>query len=164
MLQELLANDKDASWKHTEAHESASKPHPNADSIHSSRNPSSLPHYHFHGLAATQTQSQPYEEDEAIHEGSQKENIGAAERNKDLSNPLPIFRPPSPHASSTRNAPGKATHVDSRIGFLSTNKVRSGYFSHRIYDYTKIFRKPQRKLPLLFLFSLLAQNLAPEQI
>ena len=128
MLQELLANDKDkdANWKPTEANDTASKPaatHSNGFSSDSSPSRNSLPHYHLHGLASTQTQSQLYEEDEAILEGSQKENIGAAERNKDLgqSNPLPVFRPPSPHATPSRNAP---TKLDNRSGFLSTNKVR----------------------------------------
>jgi hypothetical protein len=121
MLQELLANDKDkdANWKPTEANDT----HSNGFSSDSSPSRNSLPYYRLHGLASTQTQSQLYEEDEAIHEGSQKENIGAAERNKDLgqSNPLPVFRPPSPHATPSRNAP---TKLDNRSGFLSTNKVR----------------------------------------
>jgi hypothetical protein len=141
MLQEMLANDKDATWQPTEAHDSTFKPqatHSNGFSSDSSpsRNSNSLPRYHFYGLASTQTQSQLHEEDVAIHEGSQKENIGAAERNKDSgqSNSLPIFRPPSPHAPPPRNAPSKTLHVDSRNGSLSTNKVRLGC-SHQTYGY-----------------------------
>jgi hypothetical protein len=124
MLQEMLANDKDATWQPTEAHDSAFKPHSNGFSSDSSpsRNSNSLPQYHFYGLASTQTQTQLHEEDAAIHEGSQKENIGAAECNKDLGQP--IFRLPSPHAASPRNAPSKTLHVDSRNDSLSTNKVR----------------------------------------
>jgi hypothetical protein len=153
MLQEMLANDKDATWQSTEAHDSAFKPqatHSNGFSADSSpsRNSNSFPRYHFYGLASTQTQSQ----NEAIHEGSQKENIGAAERNKDLgqSNPLPSLRPASPHAPPP-NAPSKTFHVDSRNGSLSTNKVclSSG---HQTFV-TKIFRKLLRKIPLLFLFN-----------
>ena len=142
MLQEMLANDKDATWKPTEAHGSAFKPqatHSNGFPSDSSpsRNSNPSPHYHFYGLASTQTQSQPYQEDEAILEGSQKENIGASERNKDLgqSNPL---RPPSPHLPPSRNAPSKTLHVDSRNGSLSTNKVGLGC-SHQMYGYTEIF-------------------------
>jgi hypothetical protein len=134
MLQELLANDKDknANQKPTEVHGSTSKPqatHSNGFSSDSSPSRKSPPHYRLHGLASTQTQSQLYEKDEAIDEGSQKENIGAEERNKDLgqSNPLPIFRPPSPHAPPPKAAPSKVPHVDSRNGFLSTNKVRLVY-------------------------------------
>lgn len=130
MLQEMLANDKDATWQPTEDHDSAYKPqatHSNGFSSDSSpsRNSNSSPHYHFYGLATTQTQSQLYRDDEAILEGSQKENIGAAECNKDLgqSNAL---RPPSPHAPSPRNAPSKTLHVDGRNGSLSTNKVGLG--------------------------------------
>ena len=127
MLQEVLANDKDSTWQSTEAHDLAFKPqatHSNEFSSDSSpsRNSNPLPHYHFYGLASTQTQSQLHEEDVAIHEGSQKENIGAAERNNDLGQP--IFRPPSP--PSPRNAPSKTLHVDSRNGSHSKNKVRLG--------------------------------------
>ena len=142
MLQEMLANDKDATWQHTEAHDSAFKPQTTRSNGFSSdsspsRNSNSSPHYHFYGLASTQTQSQLYQEDEAMHEGSQKENIGAAERNKDLgqSNPL---RPPSPHLPPSRNAPSKTLHVDSRNGFLSTNKVDLDC-SHQTYGHTKSF-------------------------
>ena len=138
MLQELLANDKnkDANWKPTGIHDSASRPqatHSNEFSFDSSPSRNSLPRYCLHGLASTQTQSQPYEEDEAIHEGSQKENIGATERNKDLghSNPSPIFRPPSPHAPP-RNVSSKGPHVDSRSGLLSTTKVELVYCSHQM--------------------------------
>ena len=133
MLQELLANDKDTSRRPTEAHMSPSKPqHPHSNGFSSdsspSRNSNFLPHYRYHGLAETQTQSQLYDEDEAIHEGSQKENIGTAERNKDLG-PLPILRPPSPHSSSPKNPPRRITPVDSRL----TNKVRLGYCNHQMY-------------------------------
>lgn len=131
MLQELLANenDKDVNWKPTEVHDLASKPQATSNGFSSDSSPSrnSLPHYRLHGLASTQTQSQLYEEDEAIHEGSQKENIGASERSKDLGQSNPIFRPPSPHAPlPPRNVPTKVPHVGSRNGFLSTNKVRPG--------------------------------------
>lgn len=171
MLQELLANDKDISLESTEAHKCTSKPqvsHSNgysSDSI-SSRNSNSLPRYLLHGLVSTETQSQQYEDDEAMYEGSQKENIGAAGRNNDLtlSDPLPVFRPPSPHASSSRNAPNKVTHVNSRNSFLSTNRVRPWYCAHRMYCYTKIFRKPLRKFLRLFPFNPLSQNQVPEQI
>ena len=137
MLQEMLANDKDATWQPTEAHDSAFKPHSNGFSTDSSpsRNSNSLPQYHFYGLASTQTQSQLHEEDVAIHEGSQKENIGAAEHSKDLGQP--VFRPPSPHAASPRNAPGKTLHVDSRNGSLSSNKVRLSY-CQQAYGFIKI--------------------------
>lgn len=167
MLQELLENDKDTSWKPTEANEPISKAqttHSNgfsSDSSPSSRNSNFLPHYRFHGLAETQTQSHPYDEDEAMYEGSQKENIGAVERNKDSGQ---SFRPPSPHAASPRNAPGKVAHVDNRNGFLSTNKVRLRYCSRRIYGHTKISRKLLTKHHLLFPFNPLSPNLRLEQI
>ncbi|KAF7363517.1 DNA repair protein crb2 [Mycena sanguinolenta] len=45
------------------------------DSIRSSR---TMPHYHFHGLATTQTQSQQYDDEGTPHDaGSQKENVNA---------------------------------------------------------------------------------------
>ena len=151
----MLANDEDCSRHPTEPHHDAAfKPqavHSNGFSSDSSasRNSNSLPHYHFYGLASTQTESQLHEEDVAILEGSQKENIGAAERNKDLGQP--IFRPPSPHADSPRNAPSKTLHVDGRNGSLLTNEVCLGY-TRQTYGYI-IFRKLLRKIPLLFPFN-----------
>lgn len=149
MLQEMLANDKDATWQPTQTHDSAFKPHSNGFSSDSSHS-NSLPQYHFYGLASTQTQSQLHDEVVAMHEGSQKENIGAAEGKKDLG--LPIFRPPSPRTASPKNAPSKTLHVDSRNGSLSTNKVRLNC-NHQTYGFIKIFRKLLRKIPLLFLFN-----------
>jgi hypothetical protein len=152
MLQEMLANDNDATCQPTETHDSAFKPHSNGFSSDSSpsRNSNSLPQYHFYGLASTQTQSQLHDEDVAIHEGSQKENVGAAERNKDLGQP--VFRPPSPHAASPKKGPSRTLHVDSRNGSLSTNKVRLSC-GHQTYGFIKIFRKLLRKISLLFLFN-----------
>ena len=142
MLQEILANDKDATWQPAEAHDSAFKPqatHSNGFSSDASpsQNANSLPQYHFYGLAATQTQSQLHDDDVDMHEGFQKENIGATERNKNLG------RPPSPHAPPPKNAPSKTLQVDSRNGSPSTTKVHLDC-SHQTYGYeaTQILDEP----------------------
>ncbi|KAF8212143.1 hypothetical protein K438DRAFT_1806042 [Mycena galopus ATCC 62051] len=47
-----------------------------SDSIHS---PGSMPHYHYHGLATTQTQSQQYDDEGTLNDaGSQKENVNSS--------------------------------------------------------------------------------------
>lgn len=50
-------------------------PLPEVDSFASSRQSNSLPTYHYHGLAPTQTQAQSNSEEVQVDEGSQKENI-----------------------------------------------------------------------------------------
>jgi hypothetical protein len=46
-----------------------------SDSMHSQR---TMPHYHYHGLATTQTQSQQYDDEGTLNEGSQKENVNSS--------------------------------------------------------------------------------------
>ncbi|KAF8163374.1 hypothetical protein B0H34DRAFT_764888 [Crassisporium funariophilum] len=130
MIQDLLENSDSSSWKLSETRGPALMPqaiHSNeisSDSLPSSRTSNSLPQYHFHGLASTQTQSQHHGEDEEVNEGSQKENIASLKSNKDAGqlNPSSISRPPSPHASSSRNVQTKTTNPDTRNGSPSTGK------------------------------------------
>jgi hypothetical protein len=81
---------------------------------HTSRNSNSAPRYHFHGLAATQTQTQHEESGE--NEGSQKENISTMNtsgENKQSSSTPFHPRSTSPHASSSKNsAKEQPPHVD----------------------------------------------------
>lgn len=60
----------------------ATRDYPSSDSPNSSRTSHSDPQYHFHGLAATQTQSQYTEEDYIPAESSQEEIIDALGENK----------------------------------------------------------------------------------
>lgn len=91
-----------------------------ADSLPSSRTSHSIPQYHFHGLASTQTQSQHYGEEDEPQEGSQKENIGAVKTGKES----PPSRPASPGPSSSRNPPAKPQPAERRAPAApSTDKV-----------------------------------------
>ncbi|KIM49330.1 hypothetical protein M413DRAFT_438515 [Hebeloma cylindrosporum] len=121
LLQDLLENDSGSSKMH--GHSSAFKPQPHeisSDSLPSSRTSNSLPQYHFHGLASTQTQSQHYVEEEGLNEGSQKENIGAGKSSKEWANPQPIPRPNSPHP------PVASAKGDSRGNSLPRNDKGKG--------------------------------------
>jgi hypothetical protein len=67
------------------------------------RDSNSAPRYQYHGLAATQTQSQHYGDFEEM-QGSQKENINgpnASVEVKSMAPPATNVRPKSPHASSS---------------------------------------------------------------
>ena len=98
-----------------------------ADSLPSSRTSHSIPLYHFHGLASTQTQSQHYDEEDEPQEGSQKENIGAVKTSKES----PPSRPASPGPSSSRNPPAKPQPVERRAPVApSTEKVSALYIVH----------------------------------
>lgn len=109
MVQDLLEHDISPT-KSTTSHNHRLKAQTNhsidisSDSLPSSRASHSIPQYHFHGLASTQTQSQHYEEEDEPQEGSQKENIGAAKVNKE---PSPM-RQLSPLPSSSRHLAAKA--------------------------------------------------------
>ncbi len=95
-----------------------------ADSLPSSRTSHSIPLYHFHGLASTQTQSQHYDEEDEPQEGSQKENIGAVKTGKES----PPSRPASPGPSSSHNPPAKPQHMERRAPVApSTEKVSTLY-------------------------------------
>jgi hypothetical protein len=121
MLQDLLENDSSSS--RMPSHSSAFKPLSHdisADSFPSSRTSNSLPQYHFHGLASTQTQSQYYAEEGGINEGSQKENIDAAKSSKERSSP--VSRPDSPHPPAVSVLPAKG---DSRSNSLPKNDKAS---------------------------------------
>ncbi|KAF4614521.1 hypothetical protein D9613_003123 [Agrocybe pediades] len=95
-----------------------------SESIPSSRNDDSAPHYHLHGLASTQSQSnnQTVEEEEEMKESSQKENIGAVQTNKDLGKSHPSSsRSHSPHAS----VPSKSKKAGKSKGISKTTKKKS---------------------------------------
>ena len=131
LIQELLEPDTDSSRKPSDARSSALKSQLPANEISSdslpSRNSNSLPQYHFHGLASTQTQSQHYDDEEEPNNGSQKENIGTTSRSSKDSGrslPSPVSRPTSPHASSSKNVHVKAVPSDNRAGSLPVPKVR----------------------------------------
>lgn len=123
LLEDLLKNDSGSS--RLPAHSSASKLQPyeiSSDSLPSSRTSNSLPQYHFHGLASTQTQSQHYGEEAGFNEGSQKENIDAGKSSKEWANQQPIPRPNSPHPPVASVLPPKG---DSHGNSLPRNdKVR----------------------------------------
>ncbi|TFK30009.1 hypothetical protein FA15DRAFT_752133 [Coprinopsis marcescibilis] len=81
-----------------------------ADFYNPSRNPSSLPDYHLHGLAATQTQNF---EEEAANEGSQKENIHAVRTaTEPVNNPGTSSVKQTKDSSSKHQASNKTPHVD----------------------------------------------------
>jgi len=116
LLQDLLENDSGSS--RMPAHSPAFKPQPyeiSSDSLPSSRTPNSLPQYHFHGLASTQTQSQHYGEEEGFNEGSQKENIDAGKSSKERANPQPIPRTNSPHPPAASTLPPKGGSRDDSL-------------------------------------------------
>ncbi|KJA27104.1 hypothetical protein HYPSUDRAFT_35669 [Hypholoma sublateritium FD-334 SS-4] len=116
MIQDLLEPHTSPS-KSGSAHNLRRRPQnqqPNdisADSLPSSRTSHSIPQYHFHGLASTQTQSQHYGEDDEPQEGSQKENIGSVKTGKES----PPSRPASPGPSSSRNSPAKPQTAERRV-------------------------------------------------
>lgn len=129
MIQELLERDSSPS-KRNDSRSSALKTQNHhskevsSDSLPSSRTSHSIPQYHFHGLASTQTQSQHYGEDDEPEEGSQKENIGAMKPSKES----PPLRPSSPQASSSRNVAAKAPHVEHHGGAAASNeRVRTPF-------------------------------------
>lgn len=101
-------------------------------SFRSSKNSTATPayQYHFHGLASTQTQTQPYDEEDSVDSGlmpnedSQKENMGATggKNGKDIrwGMPSPDSRPSSPHRLAAKDnvatagrsgTPGRLTKV-----------------------------------------------------
>lgn len=101
------------------------------ESFPSSRNSAttSVHHYHFHGLAATQTQTQLCDDEDSansgmvLSEGSQKENLGTTGttgRDIKWGMPSPDSRPSSPHGLAVKDnvtmdrrpgTPGRATKV-----------------------------------------------------
>jgi hypothetical protein len=117
---------------HGEEHDTTKKT-PN-DSLTSSRlDSSSAPRYHFHGLAATQTQTQHYNDDDGTNEGSQKENINATSTAGEARTTV-IPRLGSPQASSSKNIPTKVPHVEQsshspsratakKVGAISTSPL-----------------------------------------
>jgi len=117
MLQELLDHKPHSSVKYSD-HSTVLKTQAvqsnelSSDSIPSSRANNSAPHYHLHGLASTQSQSNNQTEEE-IDTGSQKENIGTVKTSKDLarSNSSPTSRAHSPHVASSKSAPSKGKNV-----------------------------------------------------
>ncbi|KAH9483918.1 hypothetical protein JR316_0003396 [Psilocybe cubensis] len=114
-----------------------------SDSITSSRNSNSLPHYHFHGLASTQTESQQQGEDEQANEGSQKENIGSLKQTKDFehSSPSLATRPGSPYQSSSRNVQTRAgTRAQAKGSAIPKEKT-----TNKKAPTTVAFQSPQAK-------------------
>ena len=103
LLNDLLQNETDSSRKPSDAHNLNSRSvHSNeisSDSLPSPRHSNSLPQYHFHGLAATQTQSQHYEQGEEVNEGWPKKNIGAQ-------------RPSPPAGSTSKGAQGTEAYTE----------------------------------------------------
>ena len=100
-----------------------------SDSFPSSRLSNTLPQYHFHGLASTQTQTQHCEVAEEIDGGSQKENIGTHRSSKDVvqvqASPPP--RQGSPHVSTSKNVQD-AFPTDIRFTMTSGPKVCDVFF------------------------------------
>ncbi|PPQ93283.1 hypothetical protein CVT25_015281 [Psilocybe cyanescens] len=152
LLQELLDNNSSPIKRPNESRSSAAFKtqvvHANeisSDSLPSSRTSNSLPHYHFHGLASTQTQSQHQGEDEQVNEGSQKENIGASKQIKDpgRANASPISRPSSPHPSSSRNVQVKATTRTQVKGSATPNEKKT----NKKISTTASFQSPHLRLP-----------------
>ncbi|CAA7271631.1 unnamed protein product [Cyclocybe aegerita] len=148
LLDELMDTDGNSSKKLTETRSSVLKGpfvHTNeisVDSLPSSRTSHTLPQYHFHGLASTQTQSQNDDEDEQAHEGSQKENIGAAKSSKDhaQSIPSPVSRSNSPHVPAFKHGPAKAQVEDNRAGRTPVAKTTGKKASVAV-----TFQSPQAK-------------------
>ncbi|KDR81687.1 hypothetical protein GALMADRAFT_239810 [Galerina marginata CBS 339.88] len=124
MLQELLEPDASSSKRTSGSRSSALKSHlvpPNevsSDSLPSSRTSGSIPQYHFHGLASTQSQTQQNGEEDEVNEGSQKENIASLRGRSNLS---PVSRSSSPHASSSRNHQVKGPQADQRTTSVPAN-------------------------------------------
>jgi len=110
LLNDLLQNQTDSSRKQSDARSLKSRSvHSNeisSDSLPSPRHSDSLPQYHFHGLAATQTQSQHYEQQQEVNEGSQKENIEAQRSGKDAERPSP------PVGSTSKGARGTESYTE----------------------------------------------------
>lgn len=128
LLNELLANVADSS-KLSIARDSELKSHSidtSSDSLPSSRLSNSVPQYHFHGLASTQTQSQHLEDEEEVNVGSQKENVGAQKSNKGNGDIRlrPSSRSNSPVASSSRGAQNNGLHGGNRASANINYKVR----------------------------------------
>jgi len=71
---------------------------PTLDSFSSGKPTNSLPQYHFHGLASTQTQSQVFDDIE-MDEGSQKENLVSVNSHDSAQSSGP--QPPHPSAPTT---------------------------------------------------------------
>lgn len=117
LLQELLETNsspiKNPVGKRSSARRTQT-PHHNeisSDSLPSSRTSNSLPHYHFHGLASTQTQSQQQEGADVFNEGSQKENIGTSKPSQEQGRVNPPRPSSPPIASSSRAIPSKGSQT-----------------------------------------------------
>jgi len=80
-----------------------------SDSFSSSRQPNSLPTYHYHGLASTQTETQQILDEGQAEEGSQKENIQNAQASSSYdgkAEPLvEINRESSSKATASKSVP-----------------------------------------------------------
>jgi hypothetical protein len=101
-----------------------------SDSFPSSRRSNTLPQYHFHGLASTQTQTQHCEDAEEIIGGSQKENIGTHRSSKDpgRAHASPPPRQGSPRTSSSKDLQDAVFHGDSCSAMIPNQKVRGVVF------------------------------------
>lgn len=129
LLHELLDNDTNSSKRLNDSRDPSLKSRPaysndvSSDSS-PSRHSNSIPQYHFHGLASTQTQTQHYEEEQGVNEGSQKENFGALNKDDGQIRPWPSSRSNSPVTSSSRGAQNNGSHGETRVGANSNHKVR----------------------------------------
>ena len=129
MLHELLENDTNPSKRLSDSRDPTLKSRPlYSNDVSSDSSPSghsnSVPQYHFHGLALTQTQTQHYGEEHGVDEGSQKENIVALNKDDGQIRPRPSSRSNSPVSSSSRGAQNNGSHGETRVGANSNHKVR----------------------------------------
>ncbi len=126
MLNELLENDANSSKKLSDSRDPSLKSRSaySNDVSSDSRHSNSVPQYHFHGLASTQTQTQHYEEEQGVNEGSQKENIGALNKDDGQVRLRPSSRSNSPVPSSSRDAQNNGSHGETRVGANLYHKVR----------------------------------------
>ncbi|KAF6765281.1 hypothetical protein DFP72DRAFT_870613 [Ephemerocybe angulata] len=89
----------------------------------SSRNTNSLPTYHYHGLASTQTQTQSNAEEDPIEEGSQKENIQQVQAAAP-SEPL-ITNAAAKQGQSSKGTPAKSKDIGQSGHSVAYSKART---------------------------------------
>ncbi|KAF9535266.1 hypothetical protein CPB83DRAFT_779065 [Crepidotus variabilis] len=147
LLQELLEPQTTSSRNQSEPLGSGLKTNSghmhdiSSDSLPSStRHANSHPQYHFHGLAASQSQQQNPVEEELPNEGSQKENIGASVANKANGCVVPaaVSRASSPLATPSKNAQSKGSVMETRAS-------TKGPVNKRATSVTSTFQSPKRK-------------------
>lgn len=134
LLQDLLGSEIHQTSKPCDARrEDLTSKDASADPLPPSRNSNSVPQYHFHGLASTQTETQSYEDDgsHGVERDSRKGDVETARskgepRSVIASSPVATSLIPPPQDSPSGNTLTIAPHLKQVSHSLSrTKQVRA---------------------------------------